>query len=258
MTTTTPRADDRLWLLVREQVGTDARGGPGSAPPAGGAGRAAHQVAGVLLLVRRPMGSPARRAVRRPVSPRGAGGARRSATGSSAISAAAPARSARRSRRSSPGSSRSTPRRRCCRRRASGVGAARQRRPPARRARGAADRRRAARRGDADAGAAPRAGAGSARWPKWRACSSRAAALLVVDMLPHDRESYRQQMGHVWLGFADDHMRRAADRRRLRAISGSSRSPPDAQAKGPGCSSQRRRTPSKHARTSVRPFNIKE
>src|SRR6266850_5018439 len=31
---------------------------------------------------------------------------------------------------------------------------------------------------------------------------------VVVDMLPHDRESYRQQMGHVWLGFSDDHMRR--------------------------------------------------
>ena len=27
--------------------------------------------------------------------------------------------------------------------------------------------------------------------------------LLVVDMLPHDREHYRQQMGHVWLGFAE-------------------------------------------------------
>jgi ubiquinone/menaquinone biosynthesis C-methylase UbiE/DNA-binding transcriptional ArsR family regulator len=32
--------------------------------------------------------------------------------------------------------------------------------------------------------------------------------LLICDMLPHDREEYRQQMGHVWLGFADDHMRR--------------------------------------------------
>jgi ArsR family transcriptional regulator len=28
--------------------------------------------------------------------------------------------------------------------------------------------------------------------------------LLVVDMLPHDREEYKQQMGHVWLGFADE------------------------------------------------------
>jgi len=27
--------------------------------------------------------------------------------------------------------------------------------------------------------------------------------LLLVDMLPHDREHYRQQMGHVWLGFAE-------------------------------------------------------
>lgn len=34
------------------------------------------------------------------------------------------------------------------------------------------------------------------------------ARLLVADMLPHDREEYRQQMGHVWLGFADDQMRR--------------------------------------------------
>ncbi len=25
--------------------------------------------------------------------------------------------------------------------------------------------------------------------------------LLVVDMLPHERDEYRQQMGHVWLGF---------------------------------------------------------
>jgi ArsR family transcriptional regulator len=30
---------------------------------------------------------------------------------------------------------------------------------------------------------------------------------IVVDMLPHDREHYRQQMGHVWLGFAENHMR---------------------------------------------------
>jgi ArsR family transcriptional regulator len=27
--------------------------------------------------------------------------------------------------------------------------------------------------------------------------------LLVVDMRPHDRERYRQQMGHVWLGFSE-------------------------------------------------------
>ena len=32
--------------------------------------------------------------------------------------------------------------------------------------------------------------------------------LLIIDMLPHDREEYRQQMGHVWLGFAAEHMKK--------------------------------------------------
>ena len=40
--------------------------------------------------------------------------------------------------------------------------------------------------------------------------------LLIVDMLPHDRESYRQQMGHVWLGFSDEHVRRILDGKRIR------------------------------------------
>ena len=30
--------------------------------------------------------------------------------------------------------------------------------------------------------------------------------LLVVDMSPHDREEYRQRMGHVWLGFTEDQL----------------------------------------------------
>jgi ArsR family transcriptional regulator len=30
--------------------------------------------------------------------------------------------------------------------------------------------------------------------------------VVIVDMQPHDRESYRQQMGHVWLGFSDEHI----------------------------------------------------
>ena len=30
--------------------------------------------------------------------------------------------------------------------------------------------------------------------------------VLIVDMLPHDREEYQQQMGHVWLGFSDKTM----------------------------------------------------
>ena len=29
--------------------------------------------------------------------------------------------------------------------------------------------------------------------------------LVIVDMLPHDREEYKQQMGHVWLGFGVEH-----------------------------------------------------
>lgn len=32
--------------------------------------------------------------------------------------------------------------------------------------------------------------------------------LVISDMLPHEHEEYRQQMGHVWLGFADDQLRR--------------------------------------------------
>lgn len=32
--------------------------------------------------------------------------------------------------------------------------------------------------------------------------------IVIADMLPHDHEEYRQQMGHVWLGFGDDQMRR--------------------------------------------------
>ncbi len=32
--------------------------------------------------------------------------------------------------------------------------------------------------------------------------------IAIADMLPHDHEEYRQQMGHVWLGFSEDHMQR--------------------------------------------------
>ena len=56
---------------------------------------------------------------------------------------------------------------------------------------------------------------------------------IVVDMLPHDRESYRQQMGHVWLGFSDEHVRRLfqeAGFEEVRIVS----LPPDVKAKGPG------------------------
>jgi ArsR family transcriptional regulator len=32
--------------------------------------------------------------------------------------------------------------------------------------------------------------------------------VLVVDMLPHDRQEYQQQMGHVWLGFSEKQITR--------------------------------------------------
>jgi ArsR family transcriptional regulator len=56
--------------------------------------------------------------------------------------------------------------------------------------------------------------------------------LLIVDMLPHDRDAYRQQMGHVWMGFSDDHVRRmltAANFDRIRVIP----LPAEAKATGP-------------------------
>lgn len=57
--------------------------------------------------------------------------------------------------------------------------------------------------------------------------------VLIVDMLPHDRENYRQQMGHVWLGFSDEHVRRILDESgfgdvRIVPLS------PDPKSKGPG------------------------
>ena len=57
--------------------------------------------------------------------------------------------------------------------------------------------------------------------------------VLIVDMLPHDRDNYRQQMGHVWLGFSDEHLRRMltdAGFEGVRIVS----LPPDARSKGPG------------------------
>ena len=56
--------------------------------------------------------------------------------------------------------------------------------------------------------------------------------LVIADMLPHDREEYRQQMGHVWLGFGEEQMRRlleAAGFERIRIIP----LPASAAARGP-------------------------
>ena len=55
---------------------------------------------------------------------------------------------------------------------------------------------------------------------------------VLCDMLPHDHEEYKQQMGHVWLGFGEDQLRRllgAAGFTEIRII----QLPPDPAAKGP-------------------------
>jgi ArsR family transcriptional regulator len=57
--------------------------------------------------------------------------------------------------------------------------------------------------------------------------------VIVSDMLPHDRDAYRQQMGHVWLGFSEEQMAallhgNGFDEVRFVPL------PVDARAKGPG------------------------
>ena len=56
--------------------------------------------------------------------------------------------------------------------------------------------------------------------------------LLITDMVAHDRDEYRQQMGHVWLGFSEKQIARYLNAAhftdtRITAL------PPDPRAKGP-------------------------
>jgi len=56
--------------------------------------------------------------------------------------------------------------------------------------------------------------------------------LLVVDMLPHEREEYRATMGHLWLGFSESQLDAwfaDAGLMQLRVVP----LPPDPHAKGP-------------------------
>jgi len=58
------------------------------------------------------------------------------------------------------------------------------------------------------------------------------ARIILVDMLPHDRDNYRQQLGHVWLGFAEEtivHLLADAGFERTRIVP----LPADPKAKGP-------------------------
>ncbi len=78
--------------------------------------------------------------------------------------------------------------------------------------------------------------------------------VLIVDMLPHDRDNYRQQMGHVWLGFSDDHVRRMlseAGFEHVRIVP----LPPAARSKGPGlfvATAERHVQPRKREDTTTR------
>ena len=56
--------------------------------------------------------------------------------------------------------------------------------------------------------------------------------LLVVDMLPHDREEYRQEMGHIWLGFETDQLESWMIQTGLQDITIRAL-PPEQEAKGP-------------------------
>ncbi|MGH9462851.1 MAG: ArsR/SmtB family transcription factor [Vicinamibacteria bacterium] len=56
--------------------------------------------------------------------------------------------------------------------------------------------------------------------------------LLIVDMYPHEREEYKQQMGHVWLGFSEDKMSKLVAAAGFEAGVFHSL-PPEADAKGP-------------------------
>jgi ArsR family transcriptional regulator len=72
--------------------------------------------------------------------------------------------------------------------------------------------------------------------------------LLIVDMLSHDHEDYRQRMGHLWLGFDASQVRRWCEAAGLRDFLFHTLTP-DAEAKGPtlfvaSATNPRRRDPS--------------
>ena len=56
--------------------------------------------------------------------------------------------------------------------------------------------------------------------------------ILIVDMTAHEREEYRQRMGHVWLGFSDEQTRRYLTQAGFDGVSIAAL-PPASDAKGP-------------------------
>src|SRR2546428_647528 len=72
--------------------------------------------------------------------------------------------------------------------------------------------------------------------------------LVIVDMLPHDRDAYKQQMGRVWLGFSEHHVRRIVSESGFDEVTVIPLSP-DAKAKGPGlfvATAQKQMQPRRH------------
>jgi SAM-dependent methyltransferase len=56
--------------------------------------------------------------------------------------------------------------------------------------------------------------------------------LLVMDMMPHDREEYRQAMGHVWLGFSEKQITQWLQTTGFKDVRWRAM-PPESKAKGP-------------------------
>ena len=56
--------------------------------------------------------------------------------------------------------------------------------------------------------------------------------LLVLDMLPHEREEYRQTMGHIWLGFSEKQMTAWLHNAGFKEVRWRAM-PPESKAKGP-------------------------
>ncbi|MGH7503084.1 MAG: hypothetical protein ACREL7_15260 [Longimicrobiales bacterium] len=60
----------------------------------------------------------------------------------------------------------------------------------------------------------------------------RGGRLIVVDMREHEREEYRSDMGHVWLGFSPDQVEDMARRAGFERVD-TQALPPEPGAKGP-------------------------
>ena len=214
---------EALGERARAPVGARARGArglphlpAGRGSPGERAGRASHALAGVLLGLGGRVGPAARRALRRAIRPGGATGAPR------------PDYRGRRSRlRHRPASPQPCALRGACHRG----------RSLARDAGGARERLRRLENVEVRQGELEKLPFASAELDlatlflalhhvaePARALAEAgrvlkpAGRLLVVDMMPHDHSEYRQQMGHVWLGFARTQLERLLEAARFSNI----------------------------------------